>query len=566
MKITSLDLSIKDLLKSSSCYIIPRFQRPYSWEQQQIEEFWEDVIDNESQDYFIGSFVFYNIKSNKGVVDGQQRLTTITILLCALRDILNTQKLPKKATGIHQFIQTKDEDANSVFVLKTESSYPFLQDYIQHFGKPESKPQIGKEEVLLNNTYNYFTEKINDRITEINKKKTKSKKRLIEKMLVQIRDLVLSLRLISIELDNEDEAYLIFETLNTRGKDLKISDLVKNHITKHTKKINKDMDLIKDQWNEIRDIFKESAKDLDVSTFIFHYWLSKYQYVSSKKLFKAIKKEITKPKVKQFSQDLLENAKYYRAIFEVDYLNWSKDEYAVKNSLKAISLFNVKQPVPFLLTLIREYKNNNITKKQLCKTLEFLERFHFSYNAVASKRSNWAQTFPNYAKKLHLSSTKNKKSQCINELKKKLKEKKPTYEEFKSSFIEFHYSQHLKKDRKIVRYILEKIHRYNYKGEIHPVDYEKMTIEHIYPENSKSKRKDKMNSKTIANLGNLILLSEDFNIKLKNKAFKSKKIKLKNAGINLEKEFINKNRWKKEEISKRINDLSKLAYDEVWKI
>jgi Protein of unknown function DUF262 len=85
MKITCLDKQVGQLLKESF-YRIPRFQRPYSWERANVEEFWNDaVVENEAQ-YFIGNFVVYDDKTAMGVVDGQQRLTTITLLLCALRN------------------------------------------------------------------------------------------------------------------------------------------------------------------------------------------------------------------------------------------------------------------------------------------------------------------------------------------------------------------------------------------------------------------------------------------------------------------------------------------------
>ena len=86
MKIESKDTDIESLL-DGSYFHIPRFQRPYSWDDDNIMEFWNDVVVNKSPEYFIGSMVVYKkAKQQFGVVDGQQRLTTITILLCVIRD------------------------------------------------------------------------------------------------------------------------------------------------------------------------------------------------------------------------------------------------------------------------------------------------------------------------------------------------------------------------------------------------------------------------------------------------------------------------------------------------
>ncbi|MFZ0745905.1 MAG: DUF262 domain-containing protein, partial [Terracidiphilus sp.] len=82
-------------------YRIPRFQRPYSWDRTNIEDFWKDaVVENEDQ-YFIGNCVVYDDKTAMGVVDGQQRLTTITLLLCALRNAFEIEGFPNLAKGIH---------------------------------------------------------------------------------------------------------------------------------------------------------------------------------------------------------------------------------------------------------------------------------------------------------------------------------------------------------------------------------------------------------------------------------------------------------------------------------
>jgi uncharacterized protein with ParB-like and HNH nuclease domain len=101
MKIESRDQSVGDLL-TSGYYVIPRFQRPCSWDSENIADFWNDTVVNRSNDYFIGSMVVYTMGDRKfGVVDGQQRLTTIMILLRAVRDELQRRGSndPKKGSG-----------------------------------------------------------------------------------------------------------------------------------------------------------------------------------------------------------------------------------------------------------------------------------------------------------------------------------------------------------------------------------------------------------------------------------------------------------------------------------
>ena len=111
---------------------------------------------------------------------------------------------------------------------------------------------------------------------------------------------MLALKLIFTALDNDDDAYIIFETLNTRGKDLTLSDLVKSHLPRLMKPSNKGVDLAKDKWSEINETFEESQADLSVSTFIHHYWLSRYDYTTEKKLYKALRKQIKKDNAGDF--------------------------------------------------------------------------------------------------------------------------------------------------------------------------------------------------------------------------------------------------------------------------
>src|SRR5882672_2628187 len=92
----------------SGFYKIPRFQRPYSWDRGNIEEFWTDVLEGTASGYFIGSMVFYKKGTETYVVDGQQRLTTLTIFLAALRDTLKEIGEDSLGKGIQNVIQRKD--------------------------------------------------------------------------------------------------------------------------------------------------------------------------------------------------------------------------------------------------------------------------------------------------------------------------------------------------------------------------------------------------------------------------------------------------------------------------
>lgn len=160
MKIACIDKEVRAILESGY-YKIPRFQRPYSWDRENIEEFWNDAIRNSESDYFIGSIVVFKLKDGTyGVVDGQQRLTTITMILCALRNIFRLEGFSNHAQGINNLIERPDIDYKLQYVLQTETSYPYLQEYIQKFDKPEITPKVGIEEYNLKTAFDNLTDNI----------------------------------------------------------------------------------------------------------------------------------------------------------------------------------------------------------------------------------------------------------------------------------------------------------------------------------------------------------------------------------------------------------------------
>lgn len=146
MKIVSEDIDVESLLTGRS-FSIPRFQRPYSWDAENIQDLWDDLTTNANDEYFIGSMVAYSQgKQTYGVVDGQQRLTTLTILLCVVRDSLAGLGESDLAAGIHQLIERKNRENVSEVVLKTETSYPYFQEFIQKDGAPRFDIEILAEE------------------------------------------------------------------------------------------------------------------------------------------------------------------------------------------------------------------------------------------------------------------------------------------------------------------------------------------------------------------------------------------------------------------------------------
>ena len=372
MKIEANDKAIQDIF-SLGYFIIPRFQRPYSWGSEEVGSFWNDVIEKQSDNYFIGSMVVYQEKKRYfGIVDGQQRLTTITLMLAAIRNAFIKVGEPDLAKGLHSFIEKANIDNQNEFLLKSEASHPYLQNNIQSFEKFDIKFNVGDKERSLENAFNLINGKIRQAVPQLDGCQPLPlfpdiKHDTAVDILKKFRDKVLSLKLVFIQLDNENDAYLIFETLNARGRDLTTSDLVKNLILKNIKGTNVSLDQAKESWKEMIGTFESSGDTNALDNFLVHYWCSKFNYCTDKKLYSEVTNKVadSPDAAKILLADLGINASYYSSLIRPEDVNWSKEESAIKSSLKALNLFKVKQQTAMTLALLRSYRDKKITLKKL---------------------------------------------------------------------------------------------------------------------------------------------------------------------------------------------------------
>jgi len=568
MKIRSIDKDIKDILESGF-YRIPRFQRPYSWDRENIEDFWNDVVINAEADYFIGSMVVFKPQNSDtaGVVDGQQRLTTITMILAALRNALKENTFNNLASGIHNLIERRDINNKAQYVLQTETSYPYLQDHIQNDGPPQTDPSIGDEEQALKACFDFITSNIRTTIKGIRQDKTHKKKDVdtkVQDALTRIRDKVLGLKVIYIDLDNEDDAYLIFETLNTRGKDLTPSDLVKGHLTKLLKPTNKNVDHAKDSWNGLMEVIEGSQADLSVTNYLHHYWLSRHEYVTAKSLYKDFKRKVTKHNAKEVMDSLVRDARTYREIQETSFRKWSKNEQQIRDSLDALNLFRLKQPLPMVLAVMHAFDSGDLKQRQVEDILGAIENFHFIFTAITSQRSSGGISFMYalHARTLLAATDVTARAKVLSDLKNKLRGILPAYAEFESNFLDLQFSRSFTKQKRLIQYVLAKIDRVM-SGSGVVLDYSQMTIEHLAPQSPASGIADD----NVGAIGNLLLVEKGFNSNdLANKAFPAKKALLAKSKVFLDPVIAGAAAWTKAEIDARSAWLATNAFQKVWKI
>lgn len=571
MDVKPYDETIRGLLLSKF-YSIPRFQRPYSWDRGNVEELWDDVTSTSKLGYFIGSMVFFGGDNTEklSVVDGQQRLTTITIFLAALRDVLSAEGESDLANGIQRFIERRDENDKKQYVLKTNTSSSYFRDRIQRHGAAELPDEKDPQDDGLRSAYEFIVARLATEVKKVREKSasvSKAKKE-VKDYLAGVRDQLLGLAMIAVRLKTEDEAYIVFETLNTRGKDLEQKDLIKNHLLRNLAADNEDLDDASIRWNAMIDSIAKSDANISPSTYIHHFWLSRYEYTPERSLFQSFKKSVkgeSKEQARERCNDLLnsliDDVDTYLRISSPKSHSWKNEERHLKKSLEALRIFRVRQSTPLVLSLLRAYFAGKAKLKSVRRVLHMIEKYHYAGTAIAGLSSSGGVTkmYASAARQITECKEPNEVGKALSGIYDKLYERMPSEDIFSAGFSDLWFTKKANRDKQLVRYALETT---GGTGVVKGISGEwTPTIEHIAPESPAGANP----SKSVGNIGNLILVDEALNEKLKNKKFEEKKKILQEAGCKLEGTLKDAEKWTDDEVAQRTEELAALSYQYAMK-
>lgn len=530
----AINTKISDILKDY--YIIPRFQRKYVWTKNEVTEFFNDINENPAQ-YFIGSLVLYNYKNEdnerqdaKGIVDGQQRLTTILILLVELRRLFfniankgnENLKLEaeKKYNGTYSsYIKRKDNDDNDRYILTSETSKDYLEELFKEKLDPESLKDVNDDEerIALYNAYTTISKLFSNNLYE---------KSIDDQFnyLVDFRNKIENLLVIKILLDDLDTAHIVFDSLNDRGKPIDVADKVKSYLMRLLKKGSLTTDSQLSKWNNLQIKINTCKRSNILNEFIeYHFKSFTNKNITKENLFENIKNYIGKDRNKAglYLNELKENIDYFLLVYDqskfyeiFDKSNiHSKD---IKRSIISLNNYGIKMHIPLLMLLIREYCSGNITPRNISMLLKKIDKFHFRYNAIYSFPTNALS--PQYRKIISdiiVSKDKNntlKKTNLISSIKHNIYDKNSFVNNFKNRI---KFSESDDKNKKIVKDILIKIDL-KYKKSNYETNYDEMTIEHLIPQ---AREKD---YNVVSQIGNLILITHEMQRKLGTKPYNEK--------------------------------------------
>lgn len=564
---------MSDILFANNKFRIPEFQRNYSWGEDEIEEFWNDLI-SDSDSNFIGSFVlnYENLKEEKkespnygfiDIIDGQQRAITISIFLATIRNVAKTNEFIDLANRIQRNTLGFEDPVNgetTTRIICGESLHDF---YITNIQKEESNifevETTDKEHKLVVNNALFFKEKIEELLKDAPNKEEK-----LKEIYSKVREIIA----VQIRIDDEDDAFEIFETLNARGIDLTLGDLLKNLIFGKLK--NKPD--TKTKWESITSNLKDI--NIDIAQFIRYFWISKYAFLPGKKIFKEIKKKIkTIPEYEKFLNELVNASNHMKLFLDSSVDDWSDFDKSKElfDSISGIKTMGISQCYVLFLSLLR----NNFTTRRLTKFFKLIEQFSFIYFFVGKQPANKVERL--YSKiaieiETHSKKQENQQLNLVDQSFDKLKEELIKLKIDKSLFVEKFDKIEYKNSSNVIdriRYVLTQINNSKTTGE-HIIDFTNVNIEHVLPKKPNKWGLTKSTIKPYVNkLGNLTLLKIKINSDIGNDVLSVKLPKLEESEIQITKDFVVKlkslNKWEKEDILARHKELAENSYDNVWK-
>lgn len=559
------EVTIGRELSNNVPYKIPRYQRKYVWNEEQWRNLIEDIIlsmkkQEEDNYHFIGSFIFEKNAERWTVVDGQQRLTTITILITVISKFFAVNNQANLYSGIRKYCTFNDDDGIQQMRVVNEDFTIFSNIVFDYFQNPQNSLtveqyfkneniSIDKHGKLFIDCYNFFYNYIDSKINTLDDNQK------IE-WLCAFRDAVINLKAIEIAVDKEQEGYIIFEILNSRGLPLEQHELLKNFIFMYYKD-SVGSDVAKDKWNRI--VSNVDGMSLSsLKRFITHYITHSIGKVSKKDEYYVLKEHTPKEKVKELLDDLLLKSEFYNSFNNVVDTKYST---TINYVLRFLNDNNNYQFRPILLSLFEALNYGYVSSGKVEKYLLSIKNFLSIYVVVCKEKTNTIESIIyKYALDLHLNFTKELMDAFIDELFKKIDKEK-----FISAFSQLTFSNQQKNHpeikhnaRKECRHILQEYEFYLAKIDDYVLT--KFTIEHILP--------DSTNDNSVCYIGNLIPLVKRINNKLKEAPVDEKIITYKETNFSSVKNFVDYYNdtgiWNAETIKKRTKELACIFWKDIW--
>ena len=545
--------NIYEILNGNKQFLIPVYQRFYSWDIDQCKRLWNDIVEMQRKGkvgHFVGSIV--NIAEQAMptgvqkymIIDGQQRMTTLTLLLLALRDyaIMNPSDTTINARRIDNMLLKNEyeSDDERYKLLLTETDRDILIRLV------EEKPIAEGTRSRLIENYNFFADKLSDK----------------EIQPAEVYESIGKLQIVNITLDRAvDDAQAIFESLNSTGKELSESDLIRNYILMGLEPSEQTY-VYEHLWRPTEQLFIYETQGTVMDAFFRHYLTMKLSRIPKQgrvyEEFKLYHLNCEFGTIRELCQDLLEYAKYYTNI--VFKRNTDTD---LKKLYEDIIDLRMEVSYPFLLKIHHDCVEGLITSDELKEILRLCISYVLRRAICEIPTNSMNKTFATLKNYI-------RPDDYLNSVK-AFFVMQDTYKEFPDNDkFEGAFESRDIYNMRARNYILSRLENFENKA---PIIIENYTIEHIMPQNKNLSFEwqadlgdewQEVQKKYLHTIGNLTLTA--YNSEMSDKPFLEKMDMpggFKESALRLNKYVVLQNKWNEKHIQERANELAKKA-ESIW--
>ena len=558
MAFEAKDYAISDIL-NKSVFDIPRNQRRYVWKKPHWQDLYEDIVFSitETKPHFVGSIVLEGKGKKDGlsyytIIDGQQRLTTITIVLLAIMKHFHENDMTDDFLGTISYLQSKNNSNQDITILNSEyhvSLSSLIRNMIALKDKSLSMASFVEANTLsktkdkcIGDALRFFYSAIRDDVQQVDN---------VQKRLREIRNAVLDMTAVKIVSSSEEDSYTIFEILNARGQELAAHELLKNYIMRYIQPTER-RDDAKMMWEDM-----ERAVGSSMDKFIKHYATHRFGDTRDKynSPYQAIQKATHGQNIGELFDDIKLKSEYYSKIIHPDKGedgNCDEIEYAIFDFFRTKRF---EQFRPVLLSLIHQRSLGKLSSQKYELTLKYIYNFFVCYTIIGEEKSNKLEDVVfKYARMLEDSYSDELLQEFANNLKRKI----PSYEWFLNAFKNVGWSNHYdlykgEKNKTRVQIILEVIELFV--SQAH--NAHDFTVEHILPDSD---------GITNAKIGNLIPLEDALNRSCANKSLTDKCGFYEKSSFTSARGIATRFREKPFDPSKRTEYLAKLMYNNILEL
>lgn len=549
-----------ELIGNGKTYRVPPYQRDYSWSEEQWEDLWNDVIDlrqDPETRHYLGALVVEGTSDRDFlIIDGQQRLATLSLLALAVinrlegmaRDGIDPADNAERARELrNRFIGEKDPasliESSRLHLNDTDDA--FYQDYLVQIREPLNPRRLPKSNRLLLACFQYFGDQL-QRLGALQRNGRALASLLSETMARQ-------LLFILITVDDDLNAYTVFETLNARGLELTTTDLLKNYLFSLVN-VRADLEALQRRWKSL----VETVGQAQFPTFLRYHLLCKQPKVRGQRLFKLVRDQTqTVQDVFRLLDELEGRGELFAAILDPTHGYWL-DLSGARPHMGELSLFRIRQPMP-LLFAAWEY----FSKEDFIRVLKLVSAISFRYTIVSSLNPNDLESAYHLTAKAVTDGEATTPAAVFHRLRSIYVNDGKMQQDFSQLEI------NTKGRKRLAKYVLARLEQY-LSGRACDPDTDPGTVEHVLPENpaegwEETYPSDKWDN-DVYRLGNLTLLEAFASRDIGNKSYADKRSAYDRSSYQLTQQIskMAPEQWTPELVHERQVRLAKAA-TQAWK-